>query len=61
MPLAEYQIYFTKSEIHECGAILVALLAYPSDDESDEARSNLHASLCALALRTRFIGSPESA
>ena len=59
MAIEEFWIDFSKSEIHECGATLVVLLAYPGDDNEDIARANLHASLCALALRARFEGSPD--
>lgn len=50
----EYGIDFSNSEVHECGATLVTLLAIPKDDEEDSARGRLHASLCALALRARY-------
>jgi hypothetical protein len=48
-----YEINFEKSAVHECGATLLALLAYPQDDEKDSNRARLHASLCALGLRNQ--------
>lgn len=55
-----YRLDLDRHETYECGAMLVSLLAYPADDEHDTKRSNLHASLCALALRTQFDeSSPE--
>jgi hypothetical protein len=38
-----YQINLEKSAIYECGATLLALLAYPQDDEEDSNRASLHA------------------
>src|SRR5262245_45997858 len=55
MGFQEYQIDFGKSEVYECGATLVALLAHPTDAQ-DVARGNLHASLCPLAVRAQFGG-----
>src|SRR5262249_49577094 len=55
MGFQEYQIDFGKSEVYECGATLVALLAHPTDAQ-DVARGNLHAPLCALAVRAQFYG-----
>lgn len=49
-----YGLNFDALEIYECGAMLVSLLAYPEEHESDKIRGNLHATLCALALRARF-------
>jgi hypothetical protein len=46
-----YEISLDKSAIYECGATLLALLAYPQDDEKDSHRASLHASLCAFGLR----------
>jgi hypothetical protein len=34
-----YEINFEKSAVHECGATLLALLAYPQDDEKDSNRA----------------------
>jgi hypothetical protein len=48
-----YEINFEKSAVYECGATLLALLAYPQDDEKDSNRARLHASLCALGLRNQ--------
>lgn len=59
MAVEEFQIDFASSQVHEGGATLVALLAYPRDDGESSGRAGLHASLCALALQTRFEGQPE--
>lgn len=42
---------FEDNEIYECGAMLLALIAYPEDDANDTKRSNAFGSLCAFALR----------
>ena len=52
--MADYQINFENFEVHECGAVLVSLLAYPNDDKDERQRENLHASLCAFLLRAKF-------
>jgi hypothetical protein len=57
MAVEEYLIDFAKLGIHECGAALITLLAYPANSEKE--RSQLHASLCANALRTQFLGPPD--
>lgn len=49
-----YGLNFKINEVYECGAILLALLAYPSDTADDKKRADLHASLCTLALRDIF-------
>jgi hypothetical protein len=51
MSAGVYKINLDKSPIYECGATLLALLAYPQDDEEDSHRASLHASLCAWGLR----------
>ena len=51
MSAGVYEINLEKSAIYECGATLLALLAYPQDDEEDSHRASLYASLCALGLR----------
>jgi hypothetical protein len=51
MSAGVYEINFEKSAVYECGATLLALLAYPQDDEKDSHRASLHTSLCALGLR----------
>ena len=48
-----YTINSSKLADYECGSILLALLAHPSDDKDDSNRSKLQASLCALVLRAR--------
>jgi hypothetical protein len=50
-------IDFNRVEIYEAGALLVTLLAYP--EESEEVRSQVHASLCAHALRVRCAVEPD--
>src|SRR5438067_1372785 len=50
----------SKIEVFEAGAALLALLAHPEANRVDK-RSELHASLCALALRTIYSSDPESA
>jgi hypothetical protein len=47
--IQEYRIDFGVSEVYECGAALVSLLAIPRDDELDSVRSDLCGSLCAFA------------
>jgi hypothetical protein len=44
-------------EVYEAGAFLLTLLAYP--DESEEVRSEVHASICAYALRAKAVKDPE--
>jgi len=44
-------IDFDRLEVYEAGALLLTMLAYP--DESEETRSQVHASLCMHALRTK--------
>ena len=43
--------------VYEAGAFLVTLLAYPEEDE--ETRSEVHASLCAHALRVKCAIEPD--
>jgi hypothetical protein len=53
-PIREYTVDLTRMDVHEAGAMLLALLAYPEHGSSaDESRGALHASLCALALHRR--------
>jgi len=56
-----YYIDFGQQETHEAGAMLVTLLAYPHDDEEETGRTNLHASLCAIALHARYANGPDDA
>jgi hypothetical protein len=53
-----YYIDFDQQEVHEAGAMLVTLLAYPRDDKEETGRGNLHASLCASVLRASFGNDP---
>jgi hypothetical protein len=45
------------TEVYEAGASLLTLLTYP--DESEEVRSEVHASLCAYALRAQCEMDPD--
>ena len=49
-------IDFAKNEVYECAATLLAVLAAPQDDER---RGELHASLCARALRAAYLANPD--
>ena len=49
-------IDFANNELHECTATLLAVLAAPGDDE---LCGELHASLCARALRARYLANPD--
>jgi hypothetical protein len=51
--MPEYGIDLHHNEVYEGGATLIALLAYPTDDEGDLQRAPLQRSLCHLALRAR--------
>jgi hypothetical protein len=55
----EYTIDFKWNEVFECGATLLALIAYPEDDATDTRRSQAWSSLCADALRVRYLDTPE--
>jgi hypothetical protein len=50
-------IGFDRLEVYEAGALLVTLLAYP--EEGEEMRSEVHASLCAHALRVKCAIEPD--
>jgi hypothetical protein len=50
-------IDFDRLEVYEAGALLVTLLAYP--EQSEETHSEVHASLCAHALRVRCALDPD--
>ena len=50
-------IDFDRVEVYEAGALLVTLLAYP--EEGEETRSEVHASLCAHALRVKCAIEPD--
>jgi hypothetical protein len=58
-PNPQYTIDFERNEIHECGATLLALIAYPEDDANDTRRSNAFGSLCVFALRARYENTVE--
>src|SRR5215471_17885935 len=46
-----------RSRFYEAGAVVVALLAYP--DESEETLGEVHASLCAYALKAKSAMEPD--
>jgi hypothetical protein len=50
-------INFTNVEVYEAGACVLTLLAYPN--ESEEMRSEVHASLCAYALKAKCVMDPD--
>jgi hypothetical protein len=50
-------IDFDRLEVYEAGAMLVTLLAYP--EKSEETHSEVHASLCANALRVKCAKDPD--
>lgn len=52
-----WSIDFDRLEVYEAGAFLVTLLAYP--EEGEETRSEVHASLCAHALRVKCAIEPD--
>ena len=52
-------INFQNNEIYECGATLLALLAYPVDDKNDNRRANIHASLCRHAIEFQYLSNPD--
>jgi hypothetical protein len=47
------------NEVYECGATLLAVLAYPVDDKHDNRRANIHASLCRHAIQFQYLSSPD--
>ena len=52
-------ISFQDNEVYECGATLVALLAYPADDKDEIRRAHIHASLCRHALEFQHLSNPD--
>ena len=50
-------IDFKRLEVYEAGALVLTELAYP--DASDKTRGEVHASLCAYALRTMCVMEPD--
>jgi hypothetical protein len=60
MPQSEFILDFSALETYECGAMLLALLAYPVD-ASDTHRPSLHASLCSEYLRDRYANAADEA
>jgi hypothetical protein len=54
-----YTIDFERNEVIECGAMLLALIAYPEDDANETRRCNSFGSLCAFALRARYENTAE--
>jgi hypothetical protein len=60
MPQSEFILDFSVLETYECGAMLLALLAYPTD-AGDVHRAPLHASLCSEYLRDRYENADDEA
>src|SRR5215831_14531779 len=52
-------ISFQNNEAYECGAQLLAVLAYPADDKDDNRRANMHASLCRHAIEYQYQHNPD--
>jgi hypothetical protein len=59
MPREEILLDFSTSETYECGAVLLAVLAYPSDSDG-EKRRELTKSLCAKYLRLLHTGDTDT-
>ena len=56
----EFILDFSALETYECGAMSLAILAYPVDG-GDTHRAALHASLCSEYLRDRYANSADEA
>ena len=54
----QIDISFARMEIYECGAMLLALLACPSESEEGK-RAELYLSLCGRALWSRYLAAPD--
>jgi hypothetical protein len=52
-------ISFQTNAVYECGAMLVAVLAYPVDDKEDSRRAEIHASLCRHAIEYQYLSNPN--
>ncbi|MGA7325538.1 MAG: hypothetical protein WBX25_13875 [Rhodomicrobium sp.] len=52
-------ISFQNNEAYECGAMLVAVLAYPVEDKDDNRRANIRASLCRHAIEYQYLSNPD--
>ncbi len=52
-------ISFQNNEVYECGAMLLAVLAYPVDDKDDSRRADIHASLCRHAIEFQYLSNPD--
>jgi hypothetical protein len=59
MTREEVLLDFSNSEIYECGAMLLAVLAYPSKS-AGVARAELRMSLCAHYLRSIYSGETDT-
>ncbi len=55
----EIEINSQNNEVYECGATLVAVLAYPFDDEDNSRRAEIHASLCRHAIEYQYLSNPD--
>jgi hypothetical protein len=60
MPHEEILLDFSTSETYECGAMLLAVLAHPSDSAGAKRRE-LRTSLCADYLRSLYSGETNTA
>ncbi|MGA7323639.1 MAG: hypothetical protein WBX25_03945 [Rhodomicrobium sp.] len=47
-------ISFQNRQVYECGAMLLAVLAYPVEDKDDTRRGDIHASLCRYAIDYQY-------
>jgi len=54
-----FAIDLNKLETYEAGALFLTFLAYPEDTISEKEREDIHASLCAWALRIYNKEDPE--
>src|SRR5208337_2603321 len=52
-------ISFQNNAVYECGATLVAVLAYPVDDDDNSRRAEIHASLCRHAIEFQYLSNPD--
>ncbi len=54
------EINFERDEVYECGATLLAVLAYPKVNEEHSRLAEVHSSLCGRALWMRFLNDPSN-
>jgi hypothetical protein len=53
------EINFQNSEAYECGAMLLAVLAYPAQGQDDNRQASLRASLCRHAIEFLHMSDPD--